>query len=162
MKNRRFGPVLLALLPLACGRSGPLTLDDTSPEQAVIAEIRLCGFPESQLVEEPSGRGYFGVLRVGQRVPLELKGRTDLVQSVSWWAGDWESPRSPFVHLAQTGPFSVVLVADAAGGDDPGYPVHVSAAVEFKDDSGRTRFPSACRGDDFDSAVAAERIVVVP
>jgi hypothetical protein len=56
----------------------------------------------------------------------------------------------------------VILVADVVGGADPEDPVYVSAAVEFKDESGRTRFPSACRGDDFDSAVSAERIVVVP
>jgi hypothetical protein len=155
MKEHRVGPVLLALLPLACGRYGPV-------EQADIAEIRLCGFPESQLVEEPSGRGRFGLMRVGQRVPLELKGRTDLVASVSWWAGNWEAPRSPVAHLEQTGPFTTVLVADAVGGDDPADPVFVNAAVEFRDGSGRMAFPSACHGNDFDGAVAAERIVVVP
>lgn len=159
MKSKRVGVVLVALLPIACGRSGPLTLDGTRiQDDALVSDLGLCGFPAGQLVEDPAGRGHIGRLRVGQRVPLVLTGDIGRVQAVSWWTDSLPAPRAPVLRLTGTGRFTAVLEAVAAGGNDPADYAFAGASVEFKDESGRGFVPAACET----GWMQADRIVVVP
>jgi hypothetical protein len=159
MKRNRVGAVLVALVAIACGRNGPLTLDGSRIEDdANASDLSLCGFPASQLVEDPGGRGHIGRLRVGQRVPLVLTGNTDRVRTVSWWSDSLPAPRPPVLRLTGTGRFTAILEAVAAGGDDPRDYAFAGASVEFKDESGRGFVPAACET----GWKEADRIVVVP
>jgi hypothetical protein len=142
MKAHRVVPVLLALLPLACGfdlsNLGGPTLD------AYSSNIRLGGFPASQLVEDPIS-GQRGRLQVGQRIPLELRGETDRIQSVTWVV-DYppEPPHPPVVRLTGTGRLTAILEGVEPGGDHIRDYAFAFANVVFKDGSEQTASPAAC------------------
>lgn len=149
--------VLVALMPIACGMDS-LTLGRRTLD-AYSANVRLCGFPSSQLVEDPVG-GRIGRLHVGQRLPLQLRGDTDRIQTVSWTVDHPPAPQEPpVVRLTQTGRFTAVLEAVAAGGEGPRNYVFVWAEIVFKDGSEGGSSPSFCPGE---GRVPADRIIVVP
>jgi hypothetical protein len=157
MKRLRVGPFLVALLPIACGLNGPLP--DGPILEAFSTNIRLCGFPASQLVEDHVGGGHIGRLYVGQRLPLRLRGETDRINSVSWSVNPQSAPQPPVVRLTGTGRFTAVLEAVAAGGDSRRDFVFVGAGLVFKDASEGGVNPSACDGGG--GWVPANRIFVV-
>jgi len=131
---------------------------------AVAAQVRLCGFPASQLDLSQVGPPHYltsiGRVQVGQRLPLELRGDLDRIASINWEVrvNDY-APHPPRLRLIATGRYEASLVGEAPGGDDPADYAWADAAIVFKDGSEDAAAVSVCESGNWQPAV---HLLVVP
>ena len=146
---------LAGLMLAGCDRN--CLHSDCSVIDSIAANVRLCGFPLEQI--DRIGEGSIGVLRVGQRISLRLKGDLDRVVSVDWSVKPSEhAPNPPRLTFERRSDNGAVLVALAPGGTDPVDYVWATAHIVFRDGTETGAPPAYCRDDS--DWIPANRIFV--
>jgi hypothetical protein len=139
----------------------PCLHSDCSTIDSIAANVRLCGFPRDQIDGILSGQGFStGIVHVGQRIPLRLRGDLDRVVSITWRV-DSQSyaqnpPRVSLVPLSNT---TAMLTGLATGGPDRTDYVFVAADLVFRDGTESVATVAYCPGDGF---IPADHVFVVP
>jgi len=150
--------LLLAVLPYGC--TGDHFSDDLLDSGTT--GLRVCGFPESQLdisqVGPPSYLTSIGRVRLGQSLPLQLKGDMTGVDTVSWRVEPQYGRTGTHLAFASTGGSSATLVGLRLSADDNDYDF-AFARVVFHDGSEVNAVVSVCTGSGWRPA---DHIVVVP
>lgn len=147
-----------AVTAVSCGDFGRCLHADCRAIDSIYANVRLCGFPLSQI--DRSSEFSRSHIRQGQRIPLELKGKLDLVRTIEWSAGPRIPSGQPIIaRLVPTSRTTAVLEGLTAGGEGPTGDWFVGASLTFQDGTDGWAPVAHCRGDDW---IPATGIVVRP
>lgn len=165
MGSRTGSLIAAALATLSCDIPPDYLSQPVHRTDADLANVLLCGFPESQLdlskVGPPSYLVAIGRVHLGQQIRLSLVGDLTRVTSVDWsvTTPDWAKD-PPRLRLTPTSARTAVLEGVAVGGDySEGNLAWVAAVFHFKDGSEGSSGPLVCNEGGWRAAV---HVVVDP
>jgi hypothetical protein len=157
--------VAAALTTLTCDIPPDYLSRPAHRTDADLANVLLCGFPESQLdlskVGPPSYLVAIGRVRLHQQIRLSLVGDLTRVTSVDWGVTTPDGAKNPpQLRLTATSSRTAVLEGVAVGGDySEGNFAWVGAGFHFKDGSEGGSNPLVCNEGGWRPAV---HVVVDP
>ena len=150
-RGRALCTVAVAGLMLAACEWGNCLHSDCRMVDSFAANVRRCGFPGQQI--DSSGEVSKGVLGVGQRISLQLKGDLDRVVSVTWIVKPPDyAPDPPRVALERRSDSGAVLVGLAPGGTHPADFVFAYTDLVFRDGTTGVAGVAYCKGTDWTPA----------
>lgn len=163
---RRLGAALLGLaVGLACSTEAPLSLPvSLSPgvPQAIATDLQICGFPESQFDTSREGPPTYltpqGKIRLGQRIPLELRGNTATVRTLLWVIEPKFNSSVTHATWVSTSRSGATLVGTRVSSADFDYTFALARAT-FLDGTEKGLSIAICKSD---SWRAVHQIVVIP
>ena len=144
-RRRALGAAALAGLMLTACEGLNCLHSDCRVVDSFAANVRLCGFPGQQL--DSSGEVSQGVLGVGQRISVQLKGDLDRVVSVNWMVKvPAYAPNPPRVALERRSDSAAVLVGLAPGGTHPADFAWAYTDLVFRDGTTGVAVVAYCKG----------------